>query len=28
VINRRVPVEHWSDALERRGADVKPIVTF
>jgi threonine dehydrogenase-like Zn-dependent dehydrogenase len=28
VINRRVPVEHWSDALERLGADVKPIVTF
>jgi len=28
MINRRVPVEHWSDALERRGTDVKPIITF
>ena len=28
VINRRVPVEHWNDALERRGTDVKPIITF
>jgi glucose 1-dehydrogenase len=28
VINRRVPVEHWNDALERRADDVKPIITF
>ena len=28
VINRRVPVERWNDALERRADDVKPIITF
>ena len=28
VINRRVPVERWSEALERQGDDVKPIITF
>jgi glucose 1-dehydrogenase len=28
IINRRVPVEHWNDALERRADDVKPIITF
>jgi glucose 1-dehydrogenase len=28
VINRRVPLERWSEALERQGHDVKPIITF
>jgi threonine dehydrogenase-like Zn-dependent dehydrogenase len=28
VINRRVPLERWSEALERQGPDVKPIITF
>ena len=28
VINRRVPVERWSEALERQKHDVKPIITF
>ena len=28
VINRRVPVERWSEAFERQRHDVKPIITF
>ncbi len=28
LITRRVPVERWSDALERRADDVKPIIEF
>jgi glucose 1-dehydrogenase len=27
VINRRVPVERWSEGLERQPQDVKPIIT-
>jgi threonine dehydrogenase-like Zn-dependent dehydrogenase len=26
VVNRRVPLEEWKDALERREGDVKPII--
>jgi threonine dehydrogenase-like Zn-dependent dehydrogenase len=28
VINRCVPVERWSEALDRQAHDVKPIITF
>ena len=28
LITRRVPVERWQEALDRRPADVKPIITF
>jgi threonine dehydrogenase-like Zn-dependent dehydrogenase len=28
VVRRRVPVEHWHEAFERRRDDVKTIVTF
>jgi threonine dehydrogenase-like Zn-dependent dehydrogenase len=28
LITRRVPVEHWADALTRRPDDVKPIIEF
>jgi threonine dehydrogenase-like Zn-dependent dehydrogenase len=28
VITRRVPLDRWSEALERRPDDVKPIITF
>jgi hypothetical protein len=28
LITRRVPVEHWSDALTRRSDDVKPFIEF
>jgi hypothetical protein len=28
LIMRRVPLDNWSEALERRPDDVKPIVTF
>jgi len=28
LVNRRVPLEQWHDALNRRPDDVKPIITF
>ena len=28
LITRRVPLERWDEALERRPDDVKPIITF
>jgi hypothetical protein len=26
VVNRRVPLDEWKDALERREGDIKPII--
>jgi threonine dehydrogenase-like Zn-dependent dehydrogenase len=28
LITRQVPLDHWSEALERRSGDVKTVITF